>query len=298
MPRVSAADSRFSSLAPAVPLPPPPPAFDVIIRGGTVYDGTGSPGRRADVGIKGDRIAARRRSLRRDRQRRRPTPPAWPSRPASSTCCRGRPSRCSPTAARRATSGRASRLEIFGEGSSMGPLNDAMKKRMVERDGRHQVRHHLDDARRVPAASSSGAASRPNVASFIGATTIREHVIGLEDKKPTPQQLDEMRALVRQEMEAGALGIGSLADLRAGVLRLDRGADRAVQGRGAVSGQVHLAHAQRGQPPARSGRRADSHQPRGEHSGGDLSPQGRRPGELAEDGRRDRDGREGARARG
>ena len=48
-----------------------------------------------------------------------------------------------------------------------------------------------------------------NVASFIGATTIREHVIGLEDKKPTPQQLDEMRALVKQEMEAGALGIGS-----------------------------------------------------------------------------------------
>ena len=48
-----------------------------------------------------------------------------------------------------------------------------------------------------------------NVASFVGATTIREHVIGLEDKKPTPQQLDEMRALVKQEMEAGALGIGS-----------------------------------------------------------------------------------------
>jgi N-acyl-D-amino-acid deacylase len=48
-----------------------------------------------------------------------------------------------------------------------------------------------------------------NVASYIGATTIREHVIGLEDKKPSPEQLDEMRALVKQEMEAGALGIGS-----------------------------------------------------------------------------------------
>src|SRR6202008_4512966 len=49
----------------------------------------------------------------------------------------------------------------------------------------------------------------PNVASYIGATTIREHVIGLEDKKPTPDQLETMRALVKQEMEAGALGIGS-----------------------------------------------------------------------------------------
>src|SRR5207253_2290765 len=48
-----------------------------------------------------------------------------------------------------------------------------------------------------------------NVASFLGATTVRENVIGFEDKAPTPQQLDEMRALVRLEMEAGALGIGT-----------------------------------------------------------------------------------------
>src|SRR5207253_6918175 len=48
-----------------------------------------------------------------------------------------------------------------------------------------------------------------NIASFIGATTIRENVIGFEDKEPTPQQMDEMRELVRKEMEAGALGIGS-----------------------------------------------------------------------------------------
>ena len=46
-----------------------------------------------------------------------------------------------------------------------------------------------------------------NVASFIGAVTIREHVIGLEDKPPTPAQLDQMRELVRREMESGALGI-------------------------------------------------------------------------------------------
>jgi N-acyl-D-amino-acid deacylase len=48
-----------------------------------------------------------------------------------------------------------------------------------------------------------------NVASFIGAATIREYVIGFEDKPPTPEQLDEMRELVRKEMEAGALGIGT-----------------------------------------------------------------------------------------
>jgi N-acyl-D-amino-acid deacylase len=48
-----------------------------------------------------------------------------------------------------------------------------------------------------------------NVASFIDAATIREYVIGFEDKPPTPEQLDEMRELVRKEMEAGALGIGT-----------------------------------------------------------------------------------------
>ena len=99
-------------------------------------------------------------------------------------------------------------LEIFGEGSSMGPLNDAMKKRMVEEMGDIKfeitwttLAEYLKELERRGVST--------NVASFIGATTIREHVIGLEDKKPTPQQLDEMRALVKQEMEAGALGIGS-----------------------------------------------------------------------------------------
>ena len=57
-----------------------------------------------------------------------------------------------------------------------------------------------------------------NVASFIGATTIRENVIGFEDKAPTPEQLDQMRELVRKEMEAGALGIGTVIDLSPGVL--------------------------------------------------------------------------------
>src|SRR5439155_26048162 len=49
----------------------------------------------------------------------------------------------------------------------------------------------------------------PNVASFIGAGTVRAYVIGLEDKKATPEQLREMREVVRREMETGALGIGS-----------------------------------------------------------------------------------------
>ena len=90
----------------------------------------------------------------------------------------------------------------------MGPLTPEMKQRAIEQMG--------DIKYDITWTSLSGYLKTlqhrgisQNVASFIGATTIREHVIGLEDKKPTPAQMDEMRALVRQEMEAGALGIGS-----------------------------------------------------------------------------------------
>jgi N-acyl-D-amino-acid deacylase len=85
----------------------------------------------------------------------------------------------------------------------MGPLNDQMKQRMSQTRGDSiewtTLAEYLSylEKRGIP----------QNVASFIGAGTIREHVIGLEDKPPTPAQLDQMRELVRREMEAGALGI-------------------------------------------------------------------------------------------
>ena len=188
--------------------------------------------------------------------------PASRSRPASSTCCPGPPSRCIADGRSQGEIRQGVTPEIFGEGSSMGPLTDAMKKRAVEQMG--DIKYDITWT--TLSEYLTGLERRgvsPNVASFVGATTIREHVIGLEDRKPTPAQLDEMRALVRSEMEDGALGIGSSLIYAPGLLRHDRGADRAVQGRGAVSRQVHLAHAQRGQPAARSGRRADPHQPRG-----------------------------------
>jgi N-acyl-D-amino-acid deacylase len=98
--------------------------------------------------------------------------------------------------------------QIFGEGSSMGPLNDAMKKRMVEQMGDLKfditwtsLSEYLRDLERRGVSQ--------NVASYLGATTVREHVIGLADRKPTASELEAMRDIVRREMEAGALGIGS-----------------------------------------------------------------------------------------
>jgi N-acyl-D-amino-acid deacylase len=184
-----------------------PPGFDVVIRGGTVYDGTGAPGRRADVGIRGDRIASvgdlagAAATTVVDAAGLAVAPGfinmlSWST---ESLIVDGR----SQGEIRQGVT-----TQIFGEGSSMGPLNAAMKQRAVEQMGDVKfeitwttLSEYLRELERRGVSQ--------NVASFLGATTVREHVIGLEDRKPTPAQMEEMRALVRQEMEAGALGIGS-----------------------------------------------------------------------------------------
>ncbi len=122
----------------------------------------------------------------------------------------------------------------------------------------------------------------PNVASFIGAATIRSHVLGLDDVTPTPAQMDEMR-------DAGPPGDGGgrarhrdRADLRARHLRDHRGADRALQGRRPLQGHVHLPHAQRERQAARGRGGADPHQPRGGPARGDLPLQGGGAEELGQ----------------
>jgi N-acyl-D-amino-acid deacylase len=184
-----------------------PQTFDLIVRGGTVYDGSGNPGRRADVGIRGDRIAAvgelasARGTVTIDAANMAVAPGfinmlSWST---ESLLVDGR----SQGEIRQGVT-----TQIFGEGSSMGPLNDAMKRRMTEQMG---------DLRFVITWSTLSGylaelerrGTSQNVASYLGATTVREYVVGLADRKPTPAELDEMRAIVRREMEAGALGIGS-----------------------------------------------------------------------------------------
>jgi N-acyl-D-amino-acid deacylase len=181
--------------------------FDIVIRNGTVYDGTGAPGRRADVGLRGDRVAAvgdlssAQATATLDAQNLAVAPGfinmlSWST---ESLLADGR----SQGEIRQGVT-----TQIFGEGSSMGPLNDAMKKRMVEQMG--DIKYDITWttlAEYLRELERRGVSQ--NVASFLGATTVREHVIGLEDRKPTADELDRMRDIVRREMEAGALGIGS-----------------------------------------------------------------------------------------
>jgi len=184
-----------------------PAPFDVVIKGGTVYDGTGEKPRVADVAIRGDRIVgvgdfkAATAKVVIDAKGMAVVPGfinmlSWST---ESLIEDGR----SQSEIREGVT-----TEIMGEGFSMGPLNDRIKERMSHDQGdiKYEIKWNTL-AEYLRYLEQRGVSC--NVASFIGATTIREHVIGLEDKQPTPEQLEQMRQLVRQEMEAGALGIGT-----------------------------------------------------------------------------------------
>src|SRR5438046_10613793 len=98
--------------------------------------------------------------------------------------------------------------EVMGEGESMGPVNDRVREHLLHQqtDIKFDIQWNTL-AEYLRYLETRGVSC--NVASFIGATTIRENVIGFDDKAPTPEQLDHMRELVRKEMEAGALGIAT-----------------------------------------------------------------------------------------
>jgi len=99
-------------------------------------------------------------------------------------------------------------LEVFGEGWSMGPWNEKMKKEEQERQG--DIKYEIKWttlAQYLDFLVEKGIS--PNVASFVGATTLRIHAIGFEDRPPSDVELDSMRLMVKQAMEEGALGIGS-----------------------------------------------------------------------------------------
>ena len=186
---------------------PTPQGFDVIIRGGTVYDGTGAEGRVADVAIRGDRVAGVGKFSAATAKNvidahGLAVAPGFINMLSWSTESLIQDGRSQSEIRQGVTT------EIMGEGESMGPLNDRMKQRILgqQRDIKFEIKWNTL-AEYLRYLEQRGVSC--NVASFVGATTIREYVIGLEDKQPTPEQLNEMRELVRKEMEAGALGIGT-----------------------------------------------------------------------------------------
>jgi N-acyl-D-amino-acid deacylase len=195
-----------------VTAPAPAPAagaaqYDLVIRGGTVYDGSGGLPVLADVAVVADSVVA--------------VVPSLPGRGRAEVDARGlavAPGFINMLSWATETliadpKGQSDirqgvTLEVFGEGASMGPLTDEMKKVAVEEQGdiKYPIEwttlgEYLEHLERRGVS--------PNVASFVGATTVRIHELGYADRAPTPAELARMQALVRQGMEEGALGVGS-----------------------------------------------------------------------------------------
>ncbi len=185
----------------------PSSPYDVILRGGTVYDGTGAPGVVADVAIADDTIAAigdlsdASAPVEIDASGLAVAPGfinmlSWATEsliedPRSQADIR-----------------QGVTLEVFGEGWSEGPLTDTMKAVALSQQG--DIKYAIEWTTLAEYLEYlAGRGIAPNVASFVGATTVRIHELGEDDRAPTPEELDRMRGLVRTAMEDGALGLGS-----------------------------------------------------------------------------------------
>ncbi len=184
-----------------------PMLFDRIIRNGMIYDGSGAPPYVADVGIRCERIV-RIGDLKNAK--------AGETIDASGLAVSpGFINMLSWATRSLLVDGRAQSdirqgvtLEVFGEGWSMGPLNAAMKQDMATNQGDLKFNVAWTGLMEYLEHMTERGVS-VNVASFVGATTLRVHEIGYENRKASPAELKRMRALVREEMEKGALGIGS-----------------------------------------------------------------------------------------
>ncbi|MBA0222976.1 D-aminoacylase [Stenotrophomonas maltophilia] len=184
------------------------PRYDLVIRNGVVYDGSGSPPQRVDVAVRDGRIVellhagkAAHAGKEIDAGGKAVAPGfinvlSWAT---ESLIVDGRGV---------SDTKQGVTLEIFGEGWSMGPVNERMKADALKQQA--DIRYD------IPWTTLGGYLEHlqqrgvtPNVASFIGTATVRIHELGEDDVKPTPEQLSRMQDVVRQAMREGALGVGS-----------------------------------------------------------------------------------------
>ena len=179
--------------------------YDVVIRNGMIYDGTGEKPYSGDVAINNDKIVKVSKSINGKGKKEinasgLAVSPGFINMLSWATTSLIKDGRSLSDIKQGVT------LEVFGEGWSMGPLNEKMKEQQqTEAEGFeidwNSLGQYLESLERRGVST--------NVASFLGATTLRIHEIGFADRKPTDQEMNNMRELVRVAMEEGAMGIGS-----------------------------------------------------------------------------------------
>jgi N-acyl-D-amino-acid deacylase len=181
--------------------------FDTVISGGTIYDGTGAPGFRGWVALNGDRVAAvgsgeAPKAARTIDATGKAVAPGFINMLSWATESLMVDGRAMSDIKQGVT------LEVLGEGWSMGPYTAEMKTVLARQQ--QDFRYAIDwTTLGQYLAKLEKAGISPNVASFVGATTVRIHEIGAGDVDPTPAQLQSMAKLVREAMNEGAMGVGS-----------------------------------------------------------------------------------------
>lgn len=203
LPLMSLAGASAQTRSTGTPLDAP--RYDVVIRGGTVYDGTGAAPQRADVAIAGDRVVgigdfSRATATRVINATGMAVAPGFINMLSHSVESLLADPRSQSDIRQGVTT------EIFGE-FSMGPLTPKMKADGIRLGDTSTAPPWNTLAEYLSFLERRGVA--PNFASFVGASTVRENVIGTVDRAPTPEELERMKALVRHEMERGALGVTS-----------------------------------------------------------------------------------------
>ncbi len=183
------------------------PPFDVVITNGHIIDGTGSPWYSGDVGIRDGRIAAIGALSAQARGR---TIDAKGMVVAPGFIDMLGQSEYSILVDPRLPSKifQGITTEITGEGESVAPLNDTINKARALKYHKYQLNVDWQTLGQYYARLEKQGLGI-NLASFVGATEVREMVLGYEDRQPTPAQLQQMQALVREAMRDGAVGVSS-----------------------------------------------------------------------------------------
>ncbi|MEK9787690.1 MAG: D-aminoacylase [Flavobacteriaceae bacterium] len=180
---------------------------DVLIQNGTVYDGTGAPPYQGTVALKGDKIFyigppkffTAKKIINATDKAVSPGFINMLSWGVETLIEEGK----SQSDIRQGVT-----FEVFGEGMSWGPLNEELKAYMKKNQG--DIKYDINWTtlgEYLQFLEDKGVST--NIASFIGATTLRINAVGYEDRKPNESELALMKNLVHQGMKEGAMGIGS-----------------------------------------------------------------------------------------
>jgi N-acyl-D-amino-acid deacylase len=183
------------------------PIYDSIIRNGMLYDGSGAPPVKADIGIMGDTISfigdlSKEKAVNEVDAKGMAVCPGFIDMQSQSMISLLQDGR-SMGAVRQGVT-----LEVFGEGSSEGPQTDSMKKEEERQEGDIKYKVEWSSLKDYLNFLQEKGVST-NVASFVGATTVRQNVLSNDNRPPSPEELARMEALVKKAMEEGAMGVGA-----------------------------------------------------------------------------------------